>query len=639
MKRWLSCVAALAIAGCGGGGGGGSSTTTPPPPSTSTFTDPVTYSSLATASLPSAAEIVSVTHHQLALGGTTLNYTATAGHMTALAQGTNAPEASFFYVAYTLDGANAATRPVTFFYNGGPGSATVWLHLGSFGPRRLQTGVPSTAAPSPFPLVDNAESLLDLSDLVFVDAIGTGLSQAIAPNNNRTFWGVDVDAAVFRDFIARYVAVNNRGASPKFLFGESYGTTRSAVLARLLESAGLSLKGVVLQSSVLDYNANCGLFSPPTTSCGDILPTYGAVGAYFNLAPDAAGKSLPDYEAQLKPFAATQYDPAVRAFLAHRDVFVPDPALLAQLVAKTGMALGRWQSNFNMDPTTFHSNLVPGTVLGLYDARMTAQAGTPLAAQGDPSSTFIDPSFAAAITSYLGTDLGYTNPSNYVMLGNAINVWNFSHGGMQLPDVVPDLAAALALNPKLKVLSPNGYHDLVTPFFITENDIARIANPNVSMRVYAGGHMTYLDDAARRLEKADFVQFYQSALAGAAKSIEAPMIAAVPAPATPRAGNAVNPPTVIEVNVRDPWVPPQLAGAVLPKKTRAAALDAQVEEMLRADFEKSATQGALTREAARAAGLGFVAENFDAIDAARRGAVRFEDLKRFLKERGARLPD
>jgi carboxypeptidase C (cathepsin A) len=508
MQRIGACLAvALLLAGCGGGGSGGS----PAPPPAPTFADPVLYSTAASASLSSAVEIGAVTHHQLTLNGATLNYTATAGHLTANGLTSSAPEASFFYVAYTLDGANAAARPVTFFYNGGPGSATVWLHLGSYGPKRLVTGDPATTAPTPFPLVDNTESLIDVSDLVFVDAVGTGLSEAIAPNVNQTFWSVDADAAVFRDFVIGYLAANNRGASPKFLFGESYGATRSAVLANMLESAGVSLNGVVLQSSVLNYNVACGVITP-IVSCAGYLPSYGAVGAWYNLDhPNPAPPALPAFIGQMRTLT-DQYDPAVTAFLTMGTF--PPPGLLTQLVSTTGMSLAGWQAHFNLDPGFYQANLIPGTLIGLYDARVSAPIGSPLAIEGDPSSTFINASFASAITTYLNAGLQYTNPSSYVLVSNAIRTWGFGHDGQALPDTIPDLAAALAQNPQLKVLSVNGYHDLVTPFFQTERDLARLGPmPNVQLRFYLGGHMTYLDDGSRALAKADLAQFYQGATA------------------------------------------------------------------------------------------------------------------------------
>jgi len=493
----------LALAGCGGGGGSDNS-----PPPASNFTDPVAYSSAAAASLPTAAELDAVTRHQLTLGADTLAYTATAGHLTASNPATGVAEASFFYVAYTLDNAAAGQRPVTFFYNGGPGSATAWLHLGSFGPMRLVTGDPSTAAKPPFPLVANAQSLLDVTDMVFVDAIGSGYSEAIAPNTNSTFWGVDADAAAFRDFVLRYVAANNRAASPKFLFGESYGTTRSAVLANLLETAGVDLDGVVLQSSILNYNTNCGI--APGVNCGDFLPSYADAGAWYGLDnPNPAPADLPAFAAQTRTLAATQYAPAIAQF---QSGVAPSSALLTTLVDTTGLALSNWQARFNMHPPNFQKQLIPGTLLGLYDARVSAPQGSALASEGDPSSTFIEAGFASGITTYLAS-LNYTTPSTYVLLSNAIATWDFRHDALQLPDTIPDLAAAMTQNPQLKLLSLNGYHDLVTPFFLTEQDLARLPlADNVETRFYIGGHMTYLDDGSQALEKADLRAFYASAV-------------------------------------------------------------------------------------------------------------------------------
>ncbi|MEP7155373.1 MAG: peptidase S10 [Betaproteobacteria bacterium] len=503
-------IAALLLSSCGGGGGGSSTTSTAPvTPPAQVFTDPTVYSSAPNASLTTAAETTAVTQGQITVNGAALNYTATTGHLSARTLTTNVAEASFFYVAYTLNGQNAATRPVTFFYNGGPGSATVWLHLGSFGPKRLVSGHPAVTG-GLFPLVDNAESLLDVSDLVFVDAIGSGYSQAITPNNNQTFWGVDADAAVFRDFVMRYVAVNNRAASPKFLYGESYGGPRSGVLAFLLENAGVHLNGVVLQSPAMNYNSNCGVVSG-AISCGGFLPSYGATGSWYNLiTPNPGTASLPNFMTQMRTFATNDYAPAVRNFLTAG--IAPSPSLLTQLSATTGVPVSTWQTRFNLDANTVEASLIPGTRLGRYDSRVSVPNTSPLAVD-DPSSTSITPSFSSGIASYLSTTLQYTTPSGYTLLSNAINTWNFSHDGLQVPDTIPDLAAALTLNPRLKVLSLSGYHDLATPFYQTEMDLARLGNnPNVQVRNYIGGHMTYLTDASRMQQKADLVQFYHDAL-------------------------------------------------------------------------------------------------------------------------------
>jgi len=476
------------------------------------LSDATTYSTSPGASLVAAADAAAVTYHTISVGGTSIPYAATAGHLVARDPRNGAAQASFFYVAYTAQGRDAATRPVTFFYNGGPGSASVWLHLGSFGPKRLVTGVPGTSLPRPFALVDNADSLLDVSDLVFVDAIGTGLSEAMAPNTNKTFWGVDQDAAAFRSFILSYLAANGRTASPLFLFGESYGTTRTAVLAKLMEVGGTSLSGIVLQSSVLNYGSNCGVVTG-TLSCAGYLPTYAASGAYYNLAVPPP-TDLAGFRTQVEGFSVATYAPAVNTYLTTHAL--PDSGVIDTLRSVTGIPQGLWQTNFNLGPDDFQRQLMPGTLIGRYDARVSAPVGSPLASQGDPSDTLISFSFSSAIGDYLRNDLKYSWPSTYTTLSNAISSWDFSHDGNGLPDTVPDLATALTLNPRLKVLSVNGFHDLATPYFQTALDLSRIANPGwIQIRNYDGGHMTYLDDGSRPREKADVRALYRST-AGAA---------------------------------------------------------------------------------------------------------------------------
>ena len=498
------------LAACGGGGGGGGGD----PGGGGNYLDPNTYSTAASASLSTPNEIASVTHGSLALGGTSVAYTATAGHLTA-SDSANSPEASFFYVAYTADGAPAATRPVTFLFNGGPGSATVWLHLGSWAPKRLVTGVPATTQTAPFPYVDNAESLIDTTDLVFVDAVGTGLSEAIAPHTNQTYWGVDADAGVMRDFILRYLAANGRAASPLFVYGESYGTVRAPVVASLLETGGTPVSGVVVQSSILNYNSNCSidLPAPPTVSCAGQLPTYAAVGAYYGLVVPAPTDEASFLDA-MRDYADSTYDPAAKGWLALGSPSSPPPGGdVPTLVADTGLGATWWNQRYDMDWDTFRHNLIAGTTLGVYDGRISAPVGSALDANDEPSDTFIDGPFTTAINDILPNELGYTNPTHYVPLSNAINTWDFSHGGRELPDVVPDLATAIALDPSLRILSIGGVHDLITPFHQTELDFARLGSgAPVTSSFRDGGHMTYLDDRSRPLMKADLVAFYAATL-------------------------------------------------------------------------------------------------------------------------------
>ena len=503
VRAFAAAAALAAVTACGGGGGGGSGTVT------ATYVDANTYSAAAGASLSTPNENTAVTHHSLTLNGAAIAYTATAGHLSALSS-SQAPEASIFYVAYTADGAAAATRPVTFFFNGGPGSATAWLHLGSFAPKRLVTGVPATTQALPFPYVDNTESLIDTSDLVFVDAVGTGLSEAIAPSTNQTWWGVDQDAAVLRDFVQRWLSVNGRTTSPLFLYGESYGTTRVPVLARLLETAGRRVNGVVELSSILDYNSNCSVEGgTPTVDCAGFLPSYSAVGTWYHLATAVTSDSDADI-ATVTRYADSTYAPDAAAWLAGGTL--PPADHVAALTAFTGLPAAIWDQRFDMDDDTFRHRLIPATTLGVYDGRVSALVGSPLDAADEPSNSFVEPGFTAAIKTVLPNELGFTTPSTYVLSSDAINTWNFSHGGRSLPDVVPDLSAALSLDPSLKVLFLGGHHDLITPFHQTELDVARLpAGAPVTLHFHAGGHMTYLDDGARPLMKAELAAFYASA--------------------------------------------------------------------------------------------------------------------------------
>ncbi|MTW01529.1 S10 family peptidase [Pseudoduganella ginsengisoli] len=511
----VSLATAFLLTACGGGGGGGGTAAatppvvTPPVSGDGALNDPVVYSGNPAASLASATESAAIVKSSMVLNGQTIAYTATTGHLTATDARTGRA-ASFFYVAYTADGKAPGSRPVTFFYNGGPGSASMWLHLGSFAPKRIPTQIPSnTILSANTALVDNAESLLDVSDLVFVDAVGTGYSQAISPARNRDFWGVDADAAGFRDFVQRYVAANNRQQSPTVLFGESYGAPRTGILANLLETAGTRVSGVVLHSAIMDYNSNCSVIN--IRSCEGYIPTYAATGNYYKLASPAPA-DVPSFLQEVRGYSSTTYRDAVGRWLSSNTL--PPATVSQQLFKYTGVPASRWQANLNYGPDLFAKELLPGQLLGRYDARVSGPNGSALTADGDPSLTVVNNAVTTAIRTYMSGTLKYSAASTYGTFIDIIDTWNFKHDGKEVPDTIPDLAAAINLNPAMKVLAQSGYHDLATPFYQTELDLARLgANPNISIRNYASGHMIYLDDAARRAQKADLVQFYSS-LAG-----------------------------------------------------------------------------------------------------------------------------
>ncbi len=487
-----ACLLALGLCACGGGGG---STTPTSPGDPGVLQDNTAYAYTANASLGSAAEAVVSTDRSIALAGSTLSYTATVGHLNA---GTAPLQASMFYVAYKgpAAAAGAPPRPLIFFYNGGPGSASVWLHLGSYGPRRVVTNDPGTNVPLPYSMVDNQETLLAVADLVFVDAVGTGYSEAIAPASNQGFWNVDADAAIFRDFVIRYLAKFPNPNAPVVLVGESYGGLRTPIVAQELLAAGVPLQGIVLQSAILNYNSNCDVLNPGQVSCGGYIPSYGATANWFQLAPGLAGALVPAVQT-LVDYVDTVYEPAAQLYIGESQ---PLGSMLdSQLASFTGLTSSNWLNSPLLGPTQFRSLLKPQQLLGRYDARVIAPVGSALASEGDPSSTASTPAFTNAIAAYL-TELKYQPAVAYEMSNDAaINAWGWQHDGNALPDVIPDLATALTLKPSLKVMAVLGYHDLATPFHQTELDLERLGSAPAGLQVkrYVGGHMTYLDDSVR----------------------------------------------------------------------------------------------------------------------------------------------
>ena len=472
---------------------------------------------------PIPPEKSSVTKHDMTLDGRTLHYTATAGTLLIRDGEDDHPYGSIFYVAYTLDGADPNARPVTFLYNGGPGSATIWLHMGSVGPVRVVTDSPKATGPAPYQIVSNQDSLLDKTDLVFVDAPLTGFSRAVGKGTPKDFNGVDQDLKAFTKFITRWVTVNQRWNSPKYLFGESYGTTRSAGLADSLQGEGISLNGVILLSSILNYN----ILSPGLDAdyIGN-LPSYAAIAWYYNKIPNKPA----DIRAFLKDaraFARGEYAEA----LAQGDQISPQQldAVATKMSQFTGLGVQYIkEANLRVSAFRFRKELLrdQGDIIGRYDARFE---GTDVDNAGeypgyDPSDTGIAGAFTAAFHEYLTSQLKYDTTDTYRVSSESIGEWDFHHRppGMpgvgfrreqSMPDVALDLADAMRKNPKMKVFSANGMFDLATPFFLTEFDISHMMlSPelakNVEFGYYPAGHMVYLNVEALKELKHDLAGFY-----------------------------------------------------------------------------------------------------------------------------------
>ena len=472
----------------------------------------------------------SVTHHTVMIDGKSYPYTARVGTLT-LRDTQHNPTLRMFYVAYTLDATNGAKRPVTFFYNGGPGSSTMWLHMGSFGPVRVSVGDGTITNPPPYSVRPNPYSLLDKSDLVFIDMPGSGFGRFIGKGTPKMFWGVDGDIDAFGQFIERYVTTFHRWNSPKFLFGESYGTTRSAGLVDYLQNHGIGMNGVVLQSSILNFNLDWSTnFGATDVGGGDwsyvlYLPTAAATAWYHHAIPNRPA-SLRKFLANVESFAMGPYlSGLAQGANLPRAQF---DSLVRKLHAYTGLSEQYIRNaNLRIQYARFENQLLrnDGKTVGRLDSRFETgvidrNANEP---SWDATDAAIDAPFTAAINSYLRDDLHYNSPLRYrssvYSLIEKSGGWNWKHNGIEPTNVAPDLAEALTYNPHLRVFSANGYYDFATPYFATVYTLTHLylnstIQSHITYGFYKAGHMIYIKPASLVHYKRDLAHWYDTTLAG-----------------------------------------------------------------------------------------------------------------------------
>ena len=469
--------------------------------------------------VPVPPESAVVTHHEWKAAGTPVAYTATAGNL-VIHDDDDKPYGSVFYVAYTQDGlTNEATRPITFLYNGGPGAATIWLHMGSVGPVRVVTASPDATGSAPYKLVPNEYSLLGKTDLVFIDAVGTGFSKPVGKATEKDFAGTDQDVKAFEKFIERYITVNKRWNSPKYLMGESYGTTRSAALADALQEKGIELNGVVLISSILNYAVRVPGYD---TESMVYLPSYAAI-AWFHDKLAQKPADLKSFLEEVRRYARGPYAEA----LAQGDA-LPDAerdAVAQKLSALYGTECRISEAD---QPADQSIPLPQRTIAGrardhgpVRCALRRHRRGCRGRDAGLRSLGYRDLRRVHCRISRLSVARLERHYSGYYYVsGPKVNEsWDWKHKGpgrgrqMQLPYVAGDLADAMRKNPKLKVFSANGYFDLATPFFSTEYDLDHMSlepalRSNVEFGYYPAGHMIYLNIEALKEFREDMNRFY-----------------------------------------------------------------------------------------------------------------------------------
>jgi carboxypeptidase C (cathepsin A) len=473
-------------------------------------------------------EAVVETHHSTTVGGEPLNYTATAGRI-VLKEDDDTKTASFFFTAYTLDGVDdPAARPLVFAFNGGPGSSSVWLHLGILGPKLVEFDEKGNGTSTPGRLIDNDHTLLTHADLVFIDPVSTGFTRAIDKEEEKSYHHFEKDIEAVGDFVRRYLTTYERWASPKFLAGESYGTTRSAGLAGHLQSRyGLYLNGVILISSVLNFQTIALDSKTYTFHRGNdlpyvlYLPTYAATAWYHkNLDPELQDRDLPDLLREVEAFAETEYLLALeQGSRLDTNTFDDIATALARYTSLSVDFVKR--SDLRIEKFHFMKELLrdKGLTVGRLDSRYRGvdryDVGSML--EHDPSLDVWMGPFSAMLNDYMRRDLEYKSDLVYEILNPKVWPWNYENFQNTYVDVSETLRDTMTKNPFLRVYVASGFFDLATPYFATEHTLAHLGiepelRDNIEVSYFDAGHMMYVHAPSIKRLGTDLRAFVESAI-------------------------------------------------------------------------------------------------------------------------------